>query len=87
MVVFSPGTAEGRRCGCGSFCSQVARQTGPSDDWDGQDDRADEHGSTAARRSEGGARVAEMVGSGDEISCKTSVWAISACPAKNRKII
>lgn len=43
--------------------------------------------SAAARRSEGGVRVAEMVGSGDEVSCETSVWAISACPAKTRKII
>lgn len=52
--------------------------------WDGQDDRADEHGSTEVR---GGVRVAETVGSGDEVSWETSVWAISACPAKNRKII
>lgn len=29
--------------------------------------------STAGRRSEGGVRVAEVVGSGDEVSCETSV--------------
>lgn len=38
--------------------------------WDGQDCRADKHGSAEVR---GGVRVAEMVGSGDEVSCETSV--------------
>lgn len=86
VLALSPRTAEERRCGCGSFCLQAggAPRSGQGR-WDGQDGRADKHGSAEVR---GGVRVAECRRQwGVRSVAKRVSWAISACPAKNRKIV
>lgn len=62
-------------------------KSGHRDDWDGQGVQDDGAGGRA--RQHGGQKgvcaCPKWSAVGDEVNCETSVWAISACPAKNRK--